>query len=279
VEPILFIIGLLFLSVAATEDFLTREVADTLSLGLLLFALAYGFGESLLTGNWHPALGMLVGFGAMLALALILSLTGQWGDADSKLLLGIGALLGIGWQWWELPAFLLLLLFVGAAYGIGYTLVLAARHRKVFRKEFTTLLRKPRIHRLRLLVIALCFLLVALALFLQGEVRWFFVFFLVLLYSLFYLWIIVKTVENAILLKRYPVGKLTEGDWVQEKVVVKGRTIYTPGGRGITDEQIARLRRAKVRRVLVKEGIPFVPSFLFAWLLLGLFGHALLAFF
>ncbi len=272
-ELLVFVVGALFLGVAALQDFRTREVADTLSLGFLLFAVSYGVGRALLTESWQPLLTMLLGLGAMLLLGFLLYTTGQWGGADSKLLIALGALLGLGWDG-QLLLYLLLALFVGALYGTCYTLVLAFRHRKKFLPRFRAALREPRVHKLRLLVVVTCFLLLLL-IFLLPALRWPLALLLIILYTFFYLWLLVKTVETSILIKRYPVGKLTEGDWIQKDVFVKGKRVCGPKDNGITKEQIAQLKRLKVKSVMVKEGIPFVPSFFLAWLILWLWGSQL----
>jgi prepilin signal peptidase PulO-like enzyme (type II secretory pathway) len=60
--------------------------------------------------------------------------------------------------------------------------------------------------------------------------------------------------------------KLTEGDWLYEKVKV-GRKIVRPNWEGLSQEELILLRRYK-RKIKVKQGIPFVPAFFFAFILL-----------
>ena len=63
--------------------------------------------------------------------------------------------------------------------------------------------------------------------------------------------------------------KLTEGDWIVNDVKVDGKYICGPKDLGIEMQQIKKLialkKRGKIRKVLMKEGIPFVPSFLLAF--------------
>ena len=58
--------------------------------------------------------------------------------------------------------------------------------------------------------------------------------------------------------------ELTEGDWLERDVVVSGKTIRKSFA-GLSFEQILLLRRYG-KKVLVKNGIPFAPSFLLALL-------------
>ena len=267
-----FIIGLGFLLVASVHDMRSREVPDLVSYGLLLFAVSYGFTKSIILWDWVPMAQMLIGLGCMVGLGFLLYYTGQWGGADSKLLMGLGALLGLGFGTLDTLLFLVLMLLAGAAYGMLYTLSLVVKEWKTFRPAFVKELRRPFIHHLRKIVLVVGFLLVIAILFTPFTAKTALIFILILLYFLFYAWLIVKTVEKAVLIKIYPVGKLTEGDWIQKDVRVKGKLICGPKNLGITNKQIAQLKRLKVKQVVVKEGIPFVPSFLLGFVLLWLFG-------
>ncbi len=97
------------------------------------------------------------------------------------------------------------------------------------------------------------------------------------LYSLTYVWICSRVLETGILTVRTPVSRLVEGDWLVAEVRKNGRVLVRPKNTGLTRQQIAILKRHKVRRVLVREGIPFVPSFLLALLVQVLLGGRLLA--
>lgn len=267
-DGVAFFFGLLFLLPASVHDFRTREVPDLLSYAFIIFALLYGLARAILLSSWIPLLQSLIGFGAMLLLGILLYYTGQWGGADSKLLFALGALLGLGFGDYDILLFLVLMLFAGALYGITYTIVLAAKHRKVILRYLKKRIREPIIHRLRFAVIIVCFLLLGAAFFSQLADRFLLLGFTILLYTFFYLWLLVKAVEEKVLIKPYKVGELTEGDWINEEVKVKGKVLAGSKNLGVTKEQIALLKKYKVKRVIVKEGIPFVPSFLLGLLLL-----------
>ena len=74
--------------------------------------------------------------------------------------------------------------------------------------------------------------------------------------------------------------KLTEGDWIVNDVYVGRQYICGPKDLGIEKRQIRKLveyyKKGKVKRILIKEGIPFVPSFLIAFIITFLFGNALM---
>jgi hypothetical protein len=77
--------------------------------------------------------------------------------------------------------------------------------------------------------------------------------------------IFVKAVEESCLLQRINANKLTEGDWVMETIKINGKTIITEDNLGITKEQISKLKHYK-KLILIKIGIPFIPAFLFAFI-------------
>jgi prepilin signal peptidase PulO-like enzyme (type II secretory pathway) len=96
---------------------------------------------------------------------------------------------------------------------------------------------------------------------------------LVAIYLLVYSWIFMKVVEKEIMVKEYPISKLTEGDWVVHEVKNGKKIIVPANSTGITLEQIAQLKKTKLKSVTVKEGIPFVPGFMLAFIVLLIAQH------
>jgi Flp pilus assembly protein protease CpaA len=260
-------VGFLFLLYASIHDFRTREVPDLVSYGLILFAVSYGIGKAMLLASWQPLVEMLLGFGALFVIGLIMYYSGQWGGADSKLLMGLGALLGLGFANWDALLFLLFLLFAGAAYGIIYAAVLAIIEWKRVFASLKQRMHEPRVSKIRKIVLAIAFLLLLSLLFVSWEIKPLILGVILVGYFGFYLWLCVKVIEEELLIKAYPVKKLTEGDWINEEVKIKGKVIVGPKDLGITKAQITQLKKLKVKKVMVKEGIPFVPSFLLAYVL------------
>jgi len=75
-------------------------------------------------------------------------------------------------------------------------------------------------------------------------------------------------------------SKLTEGDWIAKEIKVNGKYITGPKDLGIEMEQIEKLialyKKKKVGKILIKEGMPFVPSFLASFIFTYFFGSILL---
>ena len=75
-------------------------------------------------------------------------------------------------------------------------------------------------------------------------------------------------------------SRLTEGDWIAKDVMVGRKRITGPKDLGVTRAQIRLLkklhREGKVKKVLLKVGIPFMPAFLIAFIMTLLWGNVLL---
>ena len=139
-----------------------------------------------------------------------------------------------------------------------------AQYRKIAHKR----------HMMRRAMLAVLALGLAASFFLPFSVKLLVLFTLLSLASTLYLWMFVRAVENACMYKRIPASKLTEGDWVAEKVMHQGKVIYAPSKLGISKEDIALLQKKK-SIVRIKEGIPFVPSFFLGWMAAVLLGNLL----
>ena len=74
-----------------------------------------------------------------------------------------------------------------------------------------------------------------------------------------------RVVERTIMIKEYPVNKLTEGDWLAEDVKLGKKLLVSKSTTGLSLDQIKMLKESKVRAVKVREGIAFVPGFLLAF--------------
>ena len=74
------------------------------------------------------------------------------------------------------------------------------------------------------------------------------------------------------MLKKININNLTEGDWITENIYYKGKIIYNKASPGITKKEILLLKKFKIKNILIKEGIPFIPVFLIAFVITIIFG-------
>ncbi len=288
--PQLQVIVVLFFLVAATvSDLKKREVPNWVNYGLVTVGLGLGLLQSAVAADWRFVAFSIAGTAAALALAALMFYTGQWGGGDSKLLIGMGAVLGLSisarWPFSSLDNPLISFLFDLVAVSLLYALVMGTfivlKNKGRFAAELKKQLRSYAAMRKFALVAAVVGL-IAIAAANDFFVRLSIVIILAALFFGLHLSIMAKAVERSCMLKRISPLRLTEGDWIATDVVVGGRRIAGPKDLGIEKQQIRKLielyRKGKIRNVLVKEGIPFAPAFLIAYLLVVFSGNIFFAF-
>jgi len=96
---------------------------------------------------------------------------------------------------------------------------------------------------------------------------------ILLVYAMPYAMVVLTALQTQVLKKWVSPSVLTEGDWISKDVIVKGKVICARKDNGVSLAQIRKLKRLKVKKVLVMEGIPFLPSFLIAFILTWLGGN------
>ncbi len=271
-------IGLAALAIGSYTDLKTREVPDWLNYGLMIFGIGFALIASLAMADFTILAKSLAGFLVLVALGFLMFYTGQWGGGDSKLIMGLGALAGLDFSFKApffglsfnsfLPAFLVNLILAGVAYGLLWAVYLAARNESKFSRACISLLKRCRLVRLALLT-ALLLAIVSFLLIDNLVIRIYTLTLILLPVITFYLWVFAKAVEASCMIKLVEPEKLTEGDWIAKDIIVSGKRITGPKDLGITKAQIEKLirlkRDKKVNKILIKEGIPFVPSFLLAF--------------
>ena len=275
-------IAFVVLLIASYTDIKTREVPDWLNFGLI----GAGFGINLLFSiiywKFSFIVNSLVGFFVFFILALIMFYTGQWGGGDSKILMALGALIGLDvfseifHQF--LIGFVINSLLIGALYGLVWSFILIFRNKNAFLKALKKKLSNEKT-RLARKIILILFIVFIFAGFVAKDFSWRIIFLYLALISVitFYLWLIIKSVENSCMLKYVKPQQLTEGDWIAKEIKINGKYITGPKDLGIEKNQINKLiglyKKRKIKMVLIKEGMPFVPSFFIAYVVTLIFGN------
>jgi Flp pilus assembly protein protease CpaA len=271
IVELIILIGLLL---GSYTDIKTREIPDTLSFSLIFLGIAIALCTSISFWSYKPLLASALGLACGTLIGLVSYYTGQWGGGDAKILMGMGSLIGLdifilGKGFPLLGTFLVNLVIAGAIYGIFWLLSLAVKHWHTFRIEFREARRKSKIIKFRIALLALIVLFTAVVFILKPDLLITFLLYLILLFAMIFLYmsIIIKTIEKTCLIKKISVKKLTEGDWIVEKVKLKNAAKHIYTKTGITTQGIQMLKRSGKKTITVKEGIPFVPSFLLAYLI------------
>ena len=278
-QKIAFSAALISLAIAAVSDIKTREVPDWLSYSTIFFGIGLRLLFSVITLDSSYLITGILGSIAFLIIALIMFYTGQWGGGDSKLLIGIGALIGLEPDFSTIPLlfiFWMNAIFIGALYGLLYSIYLAFKHKKRFSKQFKKLYSKHK--KQRYLLLGLSIITLVTSFFVPGfYIKLTTIGFAFFILAMSYILIFVQAIEDTAMKKLIPVQKLTEGDWIVKDILIDGKYICGPKDLGIDKKQIQKLvrlkRKGKIKKVLIKEGIPFVPGFFLALIVTILFGN------
>jgi len=260
----LFGLALVWICFAVVQDWRTREISNWLNFSLLAFALTYKGFYALLFNRFDF---FLLGVGGALfftALAYVLYYGKAFAGGDAKLLTALGAVLpfrntgdyltlGIG--------FVFVLFLVGAVYSLIYSLVIVAKQPKKFVNFF-----KKELKSYNLLIwvslAVLIFLFIVLNIFMKSG----FGLIIIALFILPFLYAYARAFEKACMIKLVSPGQLTEGDWL-EKDVHLSRSVISRSVHGLNSRDIDLLKKAR-KKVWIKEGIPFSPAFLLAFIIM-----------
>lgn len=261
---VIIALTLAVLLAASYLDIRTREVPDWLSYGFLFAALGIRAIFSFSSG-WEIMFAGIIGFAVFFLLSLFFYYTNQWGGGDSKVLMGMGAAIGVAFPFnassWDMLWFFLSLLFLGAVYGLLWMVYIAVRKGNPFINEMKKTLVMHK--KAQLGVGTLSAVLVATGFIVP--VMWLAAVFAV---AVLYLLLFVTTVEKVCFVVKISPNKLTEGDWLAEEVIADGK-VFMPK-KTLEGDDLSKLsqlaQQGKISSVVVKEGIPFLPSFLFAYI-------------
>lgn len=274
--------GLIF---ATITDLKKREVPDYLNYSLIAVGLGFSLIMSLVNSNVWFFINSIAGFFIGYLIAAIMYYGAQWGGGDAKMLMAIGALLGVDvyniYLTHEIPIFLTLILTIfisGAIYGIFYTFYIMIKEWNSFKKKWMEYVKNSIILKLRIGIIVMMFVGFFYVIFVEKNIvnDLLLLLFMFCLVLFFYLMLILKVVEKGCMIKFVDVDKLTEGDWIVEDVVVNKKRICGPKDLGISLEQIKLLKKLKIKKILIKEGMPFIPGFLIGFLIILFYGNWLL---
>jgi len=267
---IIIIIVLFLLILASYIDIKTKEVPNLISYSIIAVSLGLNLLQSIITKQFSNTFYSFIGFFVFFSLGILLYYTKQWGGGDAKLLMGIGAAFilfpkelykffnpNLG----NIPFILTILLnifIIGSVYSILWCIGLLIKNRstkKILKITFKDIL-ESKITNVWVILVSITLLIAII-----NKNFGVLLFFTTILVSLTYLLIrIIKVIEKEYLIKQIPTSKLTEGDWLVKNVLLKQKIVYQPSNTGISKEDILKLKKLKIKNVMIKEGIPFVPA-------------------
>ncbi|MFA4953178.1 MAG: prepilin peptidase [Candidatus Pacearchaeota archaeon] len=261
----LIVLALIWIVFASVQDLKHREVANWLSFSLIVFAVGFRFFWSLFSPNSNFMFFYqgLIGLGIFFVIGNLFYYSRLFAGGDAKLMIALGPVLGFSSNFLTnlkiYFIFLIVYLFAGMFYGIFWSLSLMLRNFKSFKKEFTKLFYKN-----SRLVLLVSFIGMVLVFF--GFIDLIFSYFGFLILIIPYVYLFAKAIDEACMIKNVKVSELVEGDWLYKDVKI-GRKLIKANWDGLSKEDIKLLRKKK-KSVLIRQGIPFVPVFLIAFLIL-----------
>jgi Flp pilus assembly protein protease CpaA len=272
----LLLVVLFILVVGTITDIKIREIPDWLTYGGVIAGLGLRLIWSAHSWSYTPILEGAIGFVIFFALACALYYLGQWGGGDSKALMAIGACLGINLDFNHIIlAFVINSIWIGGLYGLFWSFGLAFKNWSKFKKEFRD---KLYFHgMLRLIPLAFLVILAILSFIITVNpiIQSLIILIAIFVPAMYYLTVFIKTIEKIAMHRYISTSKLTEGEWIAKDIIVNKKRICGPRDLGISEKQIKQLKRLKIKRVLIKIGIPFVPALLLGYLFTLFFGNPL----
>jgi Flp pilus assembly protein protease CpaA len=252
VETLILISAFIYLILASINDIKYRFVHDypSYSFGLLFLILRIILAFEL--NNFTILLEMLYYAIPTLLISLVLYKLGAWGGGDLKLLTA----LSIGIYSFSTDTylsfylnFLMNTMIMGLVFSLLWSLILIFKNIKKVSKKIT---------KTDLFIIVIFFLIGFYFIFQSTLFKIFSV--LLFLIPLTYL---TKKVEYDIQVIDKKVKDLEEGDWIIKDIKV-GRKLIIKKPTGLSKQDIKVLQNSRLRKIKIKDGIPFVPSFLLA---------------
>jgi Flp pilus assembly protein protease CpaA len=262
----LAVIGVIWLIIASVMDIKNREVKNWVGFSLITFALAYRLIFSIVIWNFwffiEGAFGLIIFF----ILAYVFYYARVFAGGDAKIFIALGTILPFSLSYVDnimiFVAFILFLLFVGAIYGLLFSFVIVLSNYAGFKREFSKQLSKNK-NALWTFIATATVLFMIILLFTETL----FLLFPVILILFPLLYIYAKSIEESCMMKYIDVKQLTVGDWLVGSIKVKSRVIKT-NFEGLSEEDLKFMQKNYNKKVLVKQGIPFIPVFLIAFILL-----------
>ena len=252
----LFLIGI---GIASLQDLKRREVDNWLNL-LLLFS---GIGFLVFSSVFKQSVDVIVlGIISLLIMFVVVNIFyyGRvFAGGDAKLMFAMFALFvasTLNATLMNIGMFILFLMLAGSVYGLTYSLVLFFKNFEDVKKEFKEQFKNIY---LRYTV------LIGIGLFVLSYVDW--IFLVPAIFFLFgpILYVFAKSLEGVVMTRMINVKNLREGDWIVSNVKI-GKKVIRANWEGLTKENLKELQKRK-KKVKIKEGLPFVPAFLLAFIL------------
>lgn len=251
------------------QDIKRREIDNWLNLLIFITGAIYLLTTSILTKNCLLLFYFLITFIGIFLLSNILYYSNTFAGGDYNLLIALTPFFvkeNINLIISNIILYLFLLIFSGSIYGIIYSSYLYLKNKKMVNKKLKQEFKKIK---LKWFFVAS---IITIPLFLINFILILIPIIIILAPTLY---LIAKILQEIALTKKINTKDLKQGDWLAKDIKLKNNQIIKSDFQGITNEQIKTLQKQK-KQITIKEGIPFAPAFLIAYLLYFFFYGSLI---
>jgi len=262
----LIVLAIVWIIGAILQDLRRREVDNLWNFSLIAIALAYRAAVSSYTGNYWFILNGFIGLIIFLILGNVFYYSRLFAGGDAKLVIALGTVLPLSYDWIVnlkiFGGFIIFFLATGSVYALLWAFSLVFQNWKRFKKEFVKQFKRFKKLFITFTIVAIAWIVFVAIL---GELNLFFFGVIIFFFPLLY--IFAKSVEESCMVQPVSPDKVTEGDWLYQDIVVSGKKIEQ-NWEGVSRRELGLIKNKYHRSVMIKQGIPFTPSFLFGLLLL-----------
>lgn len=258
----LILLGLIWIIGAVLQDLKRREVDNIWNFSLIPIALAYRLSVSIFNGNYWFILNGLIGLAIFFVLHNLFYYSRLFAGGDAKLVFALGVILPLSYSWIInikiFGLFILLFLLGGSVYSLIWAICLMIKNWRNFKKEFS---KQWKIHK-GLFLFALIFVVLwVFFAFIISQIIFILIGLIVLLFPV--LFVFAKSIEEGCMIKEISWNKVTEGDWLYKDIKI-GKRLIKSSWEGVSKKELELIKKSR-KKILIKQGIPFTPSFLFSF--------------
>lgn len=262
----LFLLAFVYAIVASINDLRKTEVANWISFSFIAFALSYRIFFSIFHRDFNFLIFGVIGAVFFFLIANAFYYSKVFGGGDAKLLIGFGLIIpfnGYSDVFILGLLFIVLLFLIGTIYTMIYSIFIAFANKDKFKAAFIRKFKEKK--KLFLLSFVLIVLLLLETIYLRSNYYlWYFSVAFLLFVPLLYIYL--KSLEESCMIRLVEPKKLTEGDWLEKDVKMGNKTIRK-SVHGLSRKEIEILIKVR-KKVWIRYGIPFVPSFFFTLLVM-----------
>lgn len=265
----LIAMAIVWMIVSSIQDFRKREVENWWNFSLIIFALVYRAFLSVEKMNFMYIVWGIIGLAGGFVLANVFYYSRIFAGGDAKLLMALGVIIPLSLSWqtnlYLLALFLIFFILAGSVYGLVFSIFLTIKNYKRFTLEFPKQFKKYS----KIIFVILCIVLLVIAFFIFIHFYMGILLGIILFISPFLL-VYAKALEEGCMFKLVNVKDLTIGDWTV-KSIRAGKEVIKPNWEGLSEQELILIKKYCKGKIEVKQGIPFVPSFLLAFLAMVVF--------